>query len=225
LSGGQLQGLATTPNGCIALADLFGMKLHVIKFAPDGGQQWNESLPGQGTPKIFSNIAVSRDSNIAAPVTDSSQFGRVMRLDAQGQPVWLNQSGWRCLLRSVAYDANGYPVATGSSNQPPPGCVTVEFSTADAIAEPANPPVPCVRPLLVSRILKPGQAVRLIAPRAGTYTISILAADGAVIRQVNNENLAAGEFRFAPGRLAAGSYYLRIAGPAGAAQEKFIELR
>jgi hypothetical protein len=225
LAGGELQGVAVAPNNCIVVADLHLTKLHVAKLAPDGSQLWTDTLPGQGAAGLYCNITVGADSNILAPLTDSLGVGGMMMLNAQGQRVWFSRSGRQCLLQAVAVGGDGYPVVVGRSNLAPPGGVIVKFSVASAIAEPANPSVSRAERFLVRDILGPGQAIALSVPRAGSYTISILTETGALLRQISKGYLVPGEFRLAPGKLAAGSYYLRIAGPAGTFQEKFIQLR
>ena len=82
---GEFQGVAVAPNNCIVVGHLEDSILHVVKFAPDGSQLWNESFPGHGAPGTYCNVVVDADSNIMAPVTDDQQFGRVMVLNAQGQ--------------------------------------------------------------------------------------------------------------------------------------------
>jgi outer membrane protein assembly factor BamB len=232
LNGEEPQGVAVEPNGCIVLADRIGSTLRVVKFTPTGSQLWNNAVPGSDTLHIYANIAVDADSNIAVPASDSQSNGMVCVLDAQG-----NQQGslfpyTLCQLRSVAFGSDGLPVAAGmSSSSIQPGGLTVKFSVATAIAEPANPygqetgDGRRAGRFLVEGILGSGQAIVLTVPRAGSYTISIVTENGALLRQINRGYLTPGEFRFAPGRLAAGSYYLRIAGPTGTFQEKFIQLR
>ena len=226
LNGEEVQGVAVEPNGCIVAADKNATTLRVVKFGPTGSQLWNNAVPGNDTLHTYANIAVDADSNIAVPASDSQSNGMVCVLDAQG-----NQQGslfpyTLCQLRAVAFGADGLPVAAGMSGSSiQPGGVTVKFSVATAIAEPANPATSGAGRCLVEGIIGSGQAITLSVPRAGSYAISILTENGALVRRVNRAYLAAGEFQFAPGRLAAGSYYLRIAGPTGTVQEKFIQLR
>ncbi len=224
LPGEEVQGVAVEPNGCIVLVDKPGTTLRVEKFTPTGSQLWNNTIPGSGATQLYANIAVDADSNIAVPVTDSLSHGTVCVLDAQGNQRALLTSYSPCQLQSVTLGSDGLPVAVGGPT-PPLGCLTIKFSASVAIAEPANPATPGAGHFLTEGILGPGQAIALSVPRAGSYAISILSENGALVRRVNRAYLAAGEFQFAPGRLAAGSYYLRIAGPAGTVQEKFIQLR
>ena len=219
LTGGELQGVAVAPNGCIVLAAKFSTSLRVAKFEPNGSELWSLPMPGLGSSQVYANIAVDADSNVAVPL-DSL----VYVLDAQGAQRGVLNCRTAGQLRSVAFGYDGLPVAVGSAIAPP-GCLTVKFSTVTAVAEPANPPAPGAGRFLVEGILGPGQAIVLTVPRAGSYTISIMTENGALLRQINKGYLSPGEFRFAPGKLAAGSYYLRIAGPAGTVQEKFIQLR
>jgi hypothetical protein len=223
LAGGELQGVAVEPNGCIVLADENLSTLNVVKFGPNGDELWNHAAPGNGTLGVYANIAVDDDSNIVVPVSNSMSTGMVCVLDAQGTQQGFLSSSLTGQLRSVAFGSDGLPVAVGSPT-PSSGCLTVKFSAWTAIDEPANPSGFRAGRFLVEGIVAPGQPISLSLPRAGSYAISILSENGALVRQVNRAYLPAGEFRFAPGRLAAGSYYLRVAGPTGTVQEKFVQL-
>jgi len=219
LTGGELQGMATAPNGCFVLVAKFSASVRVAKFGPNGSELWSREIPGSGSSQVYANVAVDADSNIAVPLGDSL----VYVMDAQGAQKGLLSCRTAGQLRSVAFGIDGLPVAVGTAT--PAGCLTVKFSTVTAIAEPANPPAPGAGRFLVDRVLGPGQAIVLTVPRAGSYTISIMSENGAVLRRISQGYLLPGEFRFSPGKLAAGSYYLRIAGPAGTVREKFIQLR
>jgi hypothetical protein len=219
LTGSELQGVAVAPNGCIVLAAKFNTSLRVAKFEPSGSELWSYPLPGLGSSQVYANIAVDADSNVAVPL-DSL----VYVVDAQGAQKGLLNCRTAGQLRSVAFGYDGLPVAAGNAAAPP-GCLTVKFTTVTAIAEPANPPAPGAGRFLVEGVLGPGQAIVLTVPRAGSYTISIMSENGALLRRISQGYLLPGEFRLSPGKLAAGSYYLRIAGPAGTVREKFIQLR
>jgi hypothetical protein len=227
LTGATMGGVAIDAAGLFVFTVSLGSGLSVVRCSTNGSMDWNVSVPLHVGPMTYNTVACDADTNVVVCGQDASNYMAFAKLDKGGSFVCIGRSEVVATPYGVAVDVDKRPIVTGQRNQPPPSCCfTAKFTGVPGVAEQGRPAAAdAAGTLSGATVVRPGAALSVKVSVAGNYSVVLLDVRGAVARRLHNGQLSAGVHRFNPGRLAAGSYYLKIAGGPGVSESKIVQVR
>jgi hypothetical protein len=225
LNGTVPLGMASDLTGGVYLSAMRGAQTMVAHFLTGGNLDWLQSVDVQQTPQGLDLTDADPSGRAVLAGSGVNQQLKVVTLTPGGS-VYSTSFGPESLplnVSGVAADADGHPVVVGSTQTPPPSCITVKLAGSAAVEEtPAGP----LRPTAgAAKVLTAGVMLSVNVAVAGNYTVTLLDVKGGVVKRVYDGFLSAGEHRFAAGALAAGSYFLRTAGKSGDVESRLAQVK
>jgi len=226
LTGATLGGVAVDLTGFIVFTASIGSGITVARCSTSGPIDWRVEVPLRSLPMVYNTVVCDADTNIVVGGQDSSNCVGFAKLTWGGGAVCMGSSDVVAMPYGLAVDASKRPIVVGQRNLPPPPCCfTVKFTGVPGVAESVAPTPAGAAVRVGARLVRPGTALSVEVSVPGRYSLALFDARGALVRRLHDGQLAAGVHRFNPGRLAAGSYCLMIAGKTGASEVKIIQVR
>jgi hypothetical protein len=223
LVGAEAQGVACDPTGAFYLTANRGAEFLVVRCSTSGRLDWFMPQALQGSPEGYNLITVDADTHVVVAAMDPSQRVTAIKLTTAGAPFWTGSVMYQAMIFGVAVDGQGHVIAAGmAQSTTPPSCLTVVFTGAPGVAEGRQGRGDTPR---AGSIIGRAATVNLEARLAGDYSVVLYDARGAVVRQVYQGSLGVGPHAFSVPGLAAGTYYVRMTGPAGTSESKLVQVR